>query len=71
MSANEPLTWVTTQVTPADKALLSELAKQDAQETGAVANQSATLRRLIRQEARRRGLNAISLLDQESLEAAA
>lgn len=70
MSANEPMTWVSMQVTPADKALLGELTKQDAQETGMVANQSATLRRLIRQEARRRGLNAMILMEQDTPEAA-
>lgn len=66
MDLNNLMTWVTTQVTPADKALLGEMARQDAYETGTVANQSATLRRLIRQEAQRRGLDSMVLLEREA-----
>jgi hypothetical protein len=66
MNMSDAMAWVTAQVTPADKALLGEITRQDAHETGTVANQSATLRRLIRQEAKRRGLNSLVLLEQEA-----
>lgn len=59
MSANEPTvtdsyTWVTAQVTQADKAMLLRLTELDSQENGTVGNMSATIRRLIRREAQRR-----------------
>ncbi len=59
MASNEPsatdgYTWVTAQVTHADKAALLRLTELDNHEFGTVGNMSATLRRLIRQEAQRR-----------------
>lgn len=53
-TATEGYTWVTAQVTHADKAALLRLTELDNQEFGTVGNMSATLRRLIRQEAQRR-----------------
>lgn len=56
MAMNEPTeyTWLTAQITEADKAALRQLAELDSHENGTVGNMSATLRRLIRQEAQRR-----------------
>ncbi len=48
------MTWVTAQITTADKATLQRLTVIDAHENGTTGNMSATLRRLIRQEAQRR-----------------
>lgn len=57
MASNEPdLTWVTAQVTGAEKAVLQRITEMDSRETGMIGNQSATLRRLIRQEAVRRNI---------------
>lgn len=63
MASNEPTatdgyTWVTAQVTHADKAALLRLTELDSYEFGTVGNMSATLRRLIRQEAQRRLVSA-------------
>lgn len=59
MSVTEPKitdsgNWITLAATPQDKLLLAEIAKQDGN-----ASQSATVRRLIRQEAQRRGIVVI------------
>lgn len=56
MAMNEPgvTNWVSASITDVDKAILAEITRQDGQETGTVGNQSATIRRLIRQEAKRR-----------------
>lgn len=54
MSANEPTTlttWISLAATPEDKQLLERLAKR-----GGNMSQSAMVRRLIREEAIRRGL---------------
>ena len=57
-SATEGYTWVTAQVTHEDKATLLRLTELHAHENGTVGNMSATLRRLIRQEAQRRLVSA-------------
>jgi len=61
MAMNEPGTpttnWVSASITDIDKAILAEITRQDGQETGTVGNQSATIRRLIRQEAKRRKIH--------------
>lgn len=46
--------WISASITETDKVLLLEIARQDEQETGVTSNMSATIRRLIRQEANRR-----------------
>lgn len=55
MSVNENLTdsgtWISLAATPEDKALLTAIAKRDGN-----SSQSATVRRLIREEAARRGI---------------
>lgn len=57
MASNDPgLTWVTAQVTGAEKSILQRITELDSMETGMIGNQSATLRRLIRQEAARRNI---------------
>lgn len=66
MSVNEPNitdsgAWISLSATPQDKLLLAEIAKQDGN-----ASQSATVRRLIRQEAQRRGI----VVDSEPVQAA-
>lgn len=63
MAMNEPveMTWVTAQITTADKAALLRLTELDSHENGTVGNMSATLRRLIRQEAQRRLVQADTL----------
>lgn len=66
MSANEQTitdsyTWVTAQVTQADKAILLRLTELDSHENGTVGNMSATLRRLIRKEAKNRLADAQSV----------
>ena len=43
--------WISLSATPEDKVLLAEIAKQDGN-----ASQSATIRKLIRDEAKRRGI---------------
>lgn len=56
MSVNEPTTlttWISLAATPEDKQLLERLAKR-----GGNMSQSAMVRRLIRQEAARRGVVA-------------
>lgn len=61
MAMNEPTTeytWVTAQVTHADKAALLRITELDSHENGTVGNMSATLRRLIRAEAQRRNVHA-------------
>lgn len=60
MAMNEPTeyTWVTAQITAADKAALQRLTELDSHENGTIGNMSATLRRLIRQEAQRRQVQA-------------
>lgn len=46
--------WISASISDHDKALLNRLTELDGYETGAAGNQSATIRRLIRQEAKRR-----------------
>ncbi len=56
MSTNEPKSeWIRLVATPTDKALLEAITNQIAREDGD-ANMSATVRRLIWQEAKRRGI---------------
>jgi len=61
MAMNEPggatTNWVSASITDIDKAILAEITRQDGQETGTVGNMSATIRRLIRQEAKRRKIH--------------
>ena len=56
MAMNEPtvVNWISASITDTDKAVLAEITRLDSQETGTVNNMSATIRRLIRQEAKRR-----------------
>lgn len=56
MSANEPMVtnWISASITDTDKAVLAKLTELDSEENGTVGNMSATIRRLIRQEAKRR-----------------
>lgn len=56
MGMNDPgvTTWISASITELDKALLQRLTEMDEYETGTSGNQSATIRRLIRQEAKRR-----------------
>lgn len=58
MGVNEPTAglnnWISASITDQDKAMLAAITRLDSQETGTADNQSATIRRLIRQEARRR-----------------
>ena len=63
MGMIEPVgNWISASITDSDKAVLAEITRQDAQETGTVGNLSATVRRLIRQEARRRGIDGARLV---------
>lgn len=51
----QPMKFVNAQMTNDDYTILADIARQDAVESGATSvNISATIRRLIRQEARRR-----------------
>ncbi len=62
MNANEPKSeWIRLVATPTDKALLEAITNQIAREDGD-ANMSATVRRLIWQEAKRRGIE-VSISD--------
>jgi hypothetical protein len=55
---DKPITsFISASLTDSDKFLLSEIARQDEEQTGVSSNMSATIRRLIRQEARRRRIN--------------
>ena len=56
MAMNEPAVTapVSALLTEADKVLLQRLTEMDEYDTGTSGNQSATIRRLIRQEAKRR-----------------
>ena len=56
MAMNEPaiINWISASITDTDKAVLAEITRLDSQETGVTNNMSATIRRLIRQEAKRR-----------------
>lgn len=56
-----PTNWVSASISETDKLLLGEITRQDGQETGTVGNQSATIRRLIRQEAKRRKIDGAKL----------
>ena len=46
--------WISASITDTDKYLLAEITRQDEEQTGVSSNMSATIRRLIRQEAKRR-----------------
>lgn len=62
----EPMTnWISASITDSDKLLLGEITRQDAMETGTVGNLSATMRRLIRQEAKRRKIDLAKLMAAE------
>lgn len=66
MSVNEPVgNWISASITDSDKAALLEITRQDGQETGTVGNMSATIRRLIRQETKRRRINVDKLLAEQ------
>jgi len=66
MSVNEPVgNWISASITDGDKAALLEITRQDGQETGTVGNMSATIRRLIRQETKRRRINVDKLLAEQ------
>lgn len=63
MSVNEPVSnWISASITDSDKVALAEITRQDGQETGTVGNMSATIRRLIRQEAKRRKIKVAELV---------
>ena len=68
MAINEPtsVNWVSASISDSDKAALQEITRQDGQETGTVGNQSATIRRLIRQEAKRRRIDVDALLAEQA-----
>lgn len=56
MNPQNDKTPITLMSTSLDKALLERLAQQDASESAAAVSMSATFRKLIREEAQRRGL---------------
>lgn len=67
MSVNEPVSnWISASITDGDKVALAEITRQDGQETGTVGNMSATIRRLIRQEAKRRKIKVDALLAEQA-----
>lgn len=51
------INWISASITDTDKVMLLEIARQNGKQTGVESNMSATIRWLIRQEAKRRRID--------------